>query len=148
MDSYRQIENLIYRYAELLDAGDLAAVAALFADAEFYSADGTLRATGSEQFYAVQSAAVRLHSDCGTPRTKHMTSNLIIDVDEEAGTACSKSNFVVFQATDKLPLQAIIAGQYRDRFEKVAGVWRFSRRQTIPELLGDLSQHLLFDIRA
>jgi hypothetical protein len=36
--------------------------------------------------------------DDGTPRTKHVTTDVAIDVDEEAGTAVSRSYFTARQA--------------------------------------------------
>ena len=47
---------------------------------------------------------VRLLDD-GTPKTKHVTTNAIIEVDDDAGTATSRANYAVTQATDELPLQ-------------------------------------------
>ena len=38
MEDSRQVENLIYSYAERIDNGDLEGVAALFHDAEIFSA--------------------------------------------------------------------------------------------------------------
>jgi hypothetical protein len=40
-----------------------------------------------------------------------------------------------------LPLQPIVAGRYRDRFECVDGVWRFTSRHIIIDLMGDISHH-------
>ena len=40
MSPERQIENLVYRYAELIDAGDLAAVSELLGRARFVGPDG------------------------------------------------------------------------------------------------------------
>jgi hypothetical protein len=48
----------------------------------------------------------------------------------------------VLQQVDDFPLQPIIAGQYRDRFEKVDGGWRFTERVIHPDLIGDLSRHM------
>jgi hypothetical protein len=48
---------------------------------------------------------------------------------------------MVFQQTKNLPLQPIIGGDYRDRFEKVDGVWRFSERHIGNDLFGNLSAH-------
>jgi SnoaL-like domain len=39
---YRAIDRLIYRYAELVDAGDFAAVGKLFTDATFTGAGGSV----------------------------------------------------------------------------------------------------------
>lgn len=147
MNSYRAIENLVYAYAELIDAGDLAALAQLFSHAEFIGPDGQVAARGAGEFLTLMDKAVRIYADTGTPRTKHVTTNLIIEVDESADSARARSYFTVLQATDELPLQPVIAGRYRDTFTRVDGRWRFSERQSIPELFGDLSQHLLFDLR-
>ncbi len=61
----------------------------------------------------------------GTPRTRHVTTNLIIDA-ESSDRATATSAVTVFQQTDELPLQPIIGTRNFDRFEKVDGVWRFS----------------------
>ena len=87
---------------------------------------------------------VRRYDD-GTPRTKHVTTNLIIDVDDGAGTATAKSYFTVLQQVDDLTLQVIIAGRYHDRFERVGGEWQFSDRLIFSDLIGDLSHHLTVD---
>ncbi len=54
----------------------------------------------------------------------------------------AQSVFVVFQATDLVPLQPIVSGRYRDRFERHAGTWRFAERVIDTELVGDVSDHL------
>jgi 3-phenylpropionate/cinnamic acid dioxygenase small subunit len=134
------ISGLIFTYAERLDAGDLAGVAALFADATYRSArGGSYR--GQAALLDVLTRVVILHGD-GTPRTRHVTTNLLIDTDEATGTATARSYFTVLQATDRLPLQIIVAGRYHDRFERGAGGWRFDDRLIFVDLIGDLSQHL------
>ena len=57
----------------------------------------------------------------GTPRTKHVTTNLAIEVDEAGGTAASRSYFTALQALPDLALQPIISGRYLDRFERRDG---------------------------
>jgi hypothetical protein len=58
----------------------------------------------------------------------------------------ARSYFTVFQATDELALQPIIAGRYRDVFERRGdGAWCFVERCMQPVLLGDLRHHLAFD---
>jgi len=146
MDSYREIENLIYAYAELVDAGDLEGMAQLFSHAEFFGPDGKIAASGAGEFLTLQRQAIKIYTSTGTPCTKHVTTNVIIEIDESADAATARSYFTVFQSTDELPLQPIIAGRYKDSFERVDGQWRFSRRQSIPEFYGDLSKHLLFDV--
>ncbi len=65
-------------------------------------------------------AMVRVYED-GTPRTKHVTTNIRIEVDDDAGTAQSHSYVTVFQALPDMAMQPIVAGRYRD-------VVRMSRR--------------------
>jgi hypothetical protein len=134
------IGALIFTYAERIDAGDLAGVAALFRDATFGSAQGGAY-RGSDAVLEVLSRLVILYSD-GTPRTKHVTTNLVVELDEANARATARSYFTVLQATDGLPLQPIIAGRYRDRFVCDAGAWRFDERVITIDLVGDLSRHL------
>ncbi|MBV8930111.1 MAG: nuclear transport factor 2 family protein, partial [Mycobacteriaceae bacterium] len=83
---------------------------------------------------------VVVHPD-GTPRTKHVVTNPIIEIDEN--TATCRSYYTVLQQTDTLPLQVIVSGRYHDRFERVEGRWRFCYRDySLMDLIGDLSQHL------
>ena len=68
--------------------------------------------------------------------------------DAPAGTASARSYFTVFQARPELPLQAIIAGRYQDRFTRRNGVWSFAERVIVIELVGDLRCHLKPEILA
>ena len=80
--------------------------------------------------------------DDGTPRTKHVTTNLGIEVDEAGGTAVARSYFTALKALPDLPLQPIVSGRYDDRFERRGGQWRFVERRVRTDLVGDLSRHL------
>ncbi|MBS0475331.1 MAG: nuclear transport factor 2 family protein [Proteobacteria bacterium] len=140
MNSVTAITNLLHIYAERIDAGDFAGAAALFAKARVKLADGHEIAGGAlvDQWREW----VRVYP-CGTPRTRHLVSNAIVEVDEAAGTATSRSCYTVFQQTEVLPLQAICAGRYHDSFVREAGVWRFDTRDySLIDFVGDVSQHL------
>ncbi len=145
-DSARQIENLVYAYAERIDAGDLGGVAELFAHGRIQAAPEIVF-EGSEAVRAMYDGATRLFED-STPRTRHVTTNVAIEVDDEASTASSRSSYTVFQQTDELPLQAIIVGRYHDTFHRVDGRWCFDTREVFVDLTGDLSHHLLFELPA
>ena len=101
--------------AERFDAGDPEGVAGLFAEATYGAEGGPV--------LAALRAAVVLHD--GLPRTKHVVTNVTVDLDEAAGTAAARSYFRVLQATSALPLQPILAG-----------------RRIHVDLVGDASQHL------
>jgi 3-phenylpropionate/cinnamic acid dioxygenase small subunit len=137
--SYWAIASLIATYAELVDDGDFAAVGLLLADATFTGAAGS--ASGNDAIEKMLRDNVIVYDD-GTPRTKHVTTNLAIDVDEEAGTAVSRSYFTVLQAVPDLALQPIVSGRYYDGFARRAGHWRFVERRVQADLVGDLSRHL------
>lgn len=137
--SYRAIEQLIYTYAELVDSGDFAAVGWLFTDATFTGASGTV--SGHDGIETMLSEMAIRYED-GTPRTKHVITNLVIEIDEEASTATSRSYFTVMQAVPDLALQTIVTGRYHDRFERRNGQWRFVERRVHMDLVGDVSRHL------
>ena len=133
--------NLLFRYAEVMDSGDFVGAAELFRHARVVL-DPTNDLSVDADGISVWTERVIRYPD-GTPRTKHVTTNPIVEVDEEAGTATCRSYYTVFQQTDTLPLQAIIAGRYHDRFEHVDGTWRFCERDySLVDLVGDVSQHL------
>lgn len=135
----RAIENLIATYAELVDNGDFAGLGALLADATFTGSGAPVTGAGAiEQMFR----DLLIVYDDGTPRTKHVTTNVIIDADEGAGTATARSYVTVFQARPGLALQAIMSGRYQDRFQRRDGHWRFAERQVRINLVGDLSGHL------
>lgn len=143
-NSATEIANLLYRYAELLDGGELQAAADLFMNAKIKSGSSLLN---NLQLLENWRQRVKIHP-CGTPLTKHIITNPIINVNEEAGTATCRSYYTVLQATPALPLQVIAAGRYHDEFERVAGLWRFHYRDySLFDLPGDLSDHLKISVR-
>lgn len=148
MDDARQIENLIYTYAERIDAGDLAGVAELFRDAEIVSPAHGSRSAGYDEVLALYRASCRLYEDTGTPKTRHTTTNVIIEIAPSGNEAGARASYTVFQATDQLPLQPIIVGRYADRFRRTGDGWQFARREMYVDLVGDLSAHLLYDASA
>ena len=133
------IAGLVYRYAELLDQGDLDGVAALFDHATWGSGTRTERMKGTEQVRRMYDGVI-LYED-GTPHTKHVITNVVIDHEDGATQATARSYFAVLQAHDGV-LQPIIAGRYHDRFENVEDEWRFAERIIHPDLQGDLSHHM------
>ena len=147
-ESAREIENLLYIYAERIDAGDLAGVADLFVHGRIQpAADAAPETTfeGRDQVLAMYQAATRLYPD-GTPRTKHVTTNAIIEVDEGGLKGAARSYYTVLQQTDDLPLQPIISGHYHDTFQRIEERWWFDTRIMFIDHMGDLSHHLLYEL--
>lgn len=140
MDDAAAITNLLYRYAELIDAADFDGLGELLADCTLLDGQsGTVLAAGKTAIRAFFAGGVIVHAD-GTLRTKHVTANPIIEIDGDA--AAVRSMYTVLQATESLPLQAVIAGRYHDSFVREASGWRFRERRYFADLVGDLSGHL------
>jgi 3-phenylpropionate/cinnamic acid dioxygenase small subunit len=135
--SYQVIQNLIARYALLVDTGDFDGVGELLADATFVGSGAP--AIGGAAIAAMLAGTVIRYDD-GTPRTQHVTTNIAIDLDGDAATA--SSYVTVFQSLPDFPLAPIASGRYRDTFTRHNGQWRFAERRVTMPLLGDVSRHL------
>ncbi len=134
------ITHLIVRYAELVDTGDFAGVGALFEHAVFVGSGAPVEGRGGGVERMLRDSVIRY--DDGTPRTHHATTNIAVEVDEEAGTAAARSYVTVFQALPDFPLQPVAAGRYHDRFARHDGQWRFTERRVHIHLVGNTTHHL------
>ena len=136
-----RIQALIHGYAELLDGGDLDGVAALFEHGAWGSPNRGQPIHGAAAIRKRNYDPVIIYAD-GTPRTKHVISNVTIEHEDGSSEATARTYFTVWQAVDGFPLQAILVGRYHDRFEKVDDAWRFAHREVFPDLVGDLGHHM------
>jgi ketosteroid isomerase-like protein len=137
------IRALVGAYAERLDAGDLDGVAKLFARGVFRSARGGPALTGASDVRRMYDPVI-IYDD-GTPRTKHVLGNVLVDIDDTERTATASCTFTVFQAAPDSSLRPVLAGRYVDRFTRDQGAdgeWHFAERVVHPDLLGDLSRHM------
>jgi hypothetical protein len=134
------ILHLMNEYCFRIDAGDKEGFASLFENGTFHvlgDPDG-VRSGSGEVLELLKH--VTLYD--GKPHTKHVLSNVQIDVDETNGTATAQSYITVYQAVPPdFPLQAIFIGHYHDRFERTGFDWQFRQREISPDLIGNLSFH-------
>jgi 3-phenylpropionate/cinnamic acid dioxygenase small subunit len=137
MDDRGQIENLMSRYCRLYDSGDFEGYAQLFAGARVVGPLATLQ--GIDEIAAYHRANCLLYD--GTPQTRHVTTNIEIEVAPDGLTATGRSYVTIYQALPDFPLQAIFVGGYHDEFVKNDGEWRFAQREAVPYFVGDLSRH-------
>jgi ketosteroid isomerase-like protein len=137
--NHASISALVCRYADLIDAGDFKGIADLFAHAVVRS--GPRAFQGRDQLLALWSELVRTYDDGGT-LTKHLISNVVVEVDEGGRRAKARSSVTVLQACPPdFPLQVIATSRHFDQFEKADGGWRFTERVDVTDLVGDLSRH-------
>ena len=151
-DIRHHVCNLLYRYAEALDDGDLDTLKIIFAHAKLYTGDDR------ENYYEGEEGVMKMFEDIvmyyddnekrvtyeeGTPRTAHVISNPIIEpIENEPDKVTARSRFTVFQQLSNFPLQPIITGSYKDIFERVDDTWRFAERSYRTALAGDVSVHI------
>jgi hypothetical protein len=136
-----EITELIHQYATRLDAGDFDGVAALFEHATWRSGMTGEALRGSAEVRKVYER-VRLYD--GSPRTKHLITNLTIDIASTMSSATSSCYFTVLQGIEPGgKIEPILCGRYVDRFEKVEGRWRFADRLFLADLIGNLAGHFV-----
>jgi 3-phenylpropionate/cinnamic acid dioxygenase small subunit len=142
-DVVQAISNIVFRYAELVDQGDFDGAGALFTHARFRAITpaGIRTVEGADAITHQLSSTVRRYGD-GTPRTRHITTNLIVEAGDAPDTMTCRSYFTVLQAIEGFHLVPVIAGRYQDTFQLRDGVWWFADRLVMPDLIGDLSHHL------
>jgi hypothetical protein len=136
MSDVAEITMLVHSYARLLDRGDTDAVVALFEHSTWRSEASATVLRGSNE---VRPIYQRLR-DPDRPRTKHLITNLTVDVEPGATAASSHCYWTVLQSV--VPSQSIevaLSGQYVDAFSKVGGTWRFADRLITVDLGGDVS---------
>lgn len=133
----QHIIALMAEYCDSIDRGDLDACAALFRGGR-WGIVGQL----AEGERAVRALLANVTLYDGVPRTRHLMSNVLIDVAPGGDSATARSCLMVMQGVPPdFPLQAIFIGTYHDVFVREAGQWRFCERAIVPDLVGDLSRH-------
>ncbi len=139
MGDLEEITELVYRYAELLDGGDIDGVVDLFAEAAWRSGSTGEVRRGREQIRSVYDRVILYD---GTPKTRHLMTNLTIDLVEGASEATGGCYFTVLQGIDAgSPIETILAGRYQDQYRRGPSGWQFAERLFIVDLLGDQSRH-------
>ena len=116
----------MYRYAELLDGGDVEGLVAMFSRATWRSAaTGTVLRT-AEELRAVYSALVPTH---GPIRTRHLMHNLIIEMDDGAADASARCSYTVLEGdAPGAPVRILLVGRYEDTYARDADGWYLTDR--------------------
>jgi len=137
----RSILNLLFTYAERVDAGDFDGVSRLFDGAQVFMAGPDQPAVPGSMVGVVMARFVKVYD--GIPRTKHLVTNSIIEADGPSSVV-ARSQFTVLQdVPGVLPLQVVASGRYHDRFATDDGTtWRFVERVMLVDAHGNVSAHL------
>lgn len=140
MNDVQAITNVVCSYAEMLDAGDLDGLHRLFARATVYTPGAEEPLEGTDAIRRLIVDAVHLYD--GAPSTKHLVTNLIVEIDGTGTSATARSYYTALQARPELPLQPIIAGRWHDRLQKHGDQWWLVERRIYADLVGDLTHHI------
>jgi 3-phenylpropionate/cinnamic acid dioxygenase small subunit len=120
---HEAIATLIAKHACYADEGDADRRAALYAhESEFTGPDG-VTTQGVDAIHAMFASRQPV-------RGKHVTTNVIIDIDGDEAT--SRTDFVFLLSRDEGFTIAAV-GHYEDRFVRTEQGWRFARRRIVPQ---------------
>lgn len=135
------LSNLLYCYAESVDNGDFDGVGALFERARVFMSGPTGDAVSGDAVTSIMRRFVRLHD--GVPRTRHIVTNTIIEVDADRREASARSYYTVLQILAAPVI--IVTGRYHDRFarDEASDGWFFTERVIHVDAVGDVSGHLV-----
>lgn len=139
IDKNQLINQLLNDYCTLLDAGKIEDCAALFSNADF-CIEGVATVSGKQGVMDLFSGIILYEN--GTPLTKHVLTNVVVNVAADEKTAKSNSYLTVLQKVDGSALQPIFSGSYADKFAIIDGHWAFTKRTITGPLIGDMSLHL------
>lgn len=137
MDDYLAISNIIFSYAERLDAGDSDGIGELFSHGEFSSETQGGPYRGRDEVAAHYRSKARVYDD-GLPGQKHVTTNLQMEIADDGLSATCRSVFTTFEevpGTKKI--LTIAVGRYHDRFAKIDREWHIASRHLIRDLTGE-----------
>lgn len=144
-DDVLAVQRLMFEYAHRFDAGDIDGFAQLFERGTLDFGALAPPATGAAAVRAMIDRLVIMYK--GSPRTNHLTTNVIVDIDADRRGASARSYVQISQATKDFPVQIIMSGIYTDRFVREDGAWWFAERRGTGSLLGDVSHHLRLPAR-
>jgi len=137
------IRRLIFECAEMLDSANYDGLGQLFARATVHVTGVNAPIKGSDDICDFFDGMNHRDSD-GSPGTRFLTSNTIVDFSDDERSARSRSYFVCFQGS-KSHLAPIAAGRYHDQFSRAAGGWDFTERRVVLDLFGQMDDHVRYN---
>lgn len=122
-----ECERLIHLYAMLNDAGDFDAMAEMFTE------DGVFARPSQAEVLIRGKAAILAAYTSRPPRfTRHLISSVVVTVeDQDNARAHSYLTLHTGQPGEGLPRPAepaYLIGDFKDRFVRRDGIWKFSER--------------------
>ncbi len=142
--AHREIEQKIYRMGYALERGDFVLVGQLLRHATFGADRIGRRVMQGEQAIREQYTRTNIvYPDHGRA-TREIYSNVLIEIELDAGTAKSTTAYTVAQQTPDgaSPFALLVAGRYEDEWGRIAGEWHWTDRYIVVQFKNDLDRHM------
>lgn len=133
------ITRLILEYCAAIDEGRLDDMARLFTKGTWIPSP-TMPLKGHEQVAGFLGSVILYD---GVPRTRHSTTNIRIDLADDAQSATADSYVIIYQSVKGSSPFILLQGAYKDTFlVDEAGQWHFHERHVTADGMGDTTKHL------
>lgn len=144
LTAHREIEQKIYRMGYALENGDFEQVGELLRHATF-GADriGRRVLQGRDAIRDQYTRTNITYPDHGRA-TREIYTNLLIEIDIDAGTAKSTTAYTVAQQTPdgRSRFDLLVAGRYEDEWRRIDGEWHWTDRYIVVQFKNDLDRHM------
>jgi 3-phenylpropionate/cinnamic acid dioxygenase small subunit len=144
------IEDVLFRYAEAVDTGDLEALGDVLHGCVMVLPDGR-RLQGGAAIAAHYESIIIFYDEAEnpvtycrracTPRTRHVTTNLLFAFSKAVDSADVRSYFTAYQTLGQ-QTEIVAGGRYHDHFDFTTSGWQMTERRILVDNLGDMSRHL------
>ena len=144
LEAHRQIEQKIYRMGYALEDGDFELVGELLRHSTL-GADmiGRRVFTGADEIRGQYQRTNIVYPGKGRA-TREMYTNVVVDIDLDAGTAKSTTMYTVAQQIPDSgePFAMLVAGRYEDEWSVIDGEWHWTDRFVVVQFKNDLNRHM------
>jgi hypothetical protein len=142
--AHREIEQKIYRMGYALENGDFEQVGELLRFATFGADRLGRRIMSGKQAIRDQYRRTNITYPEHGRATREMYTNVLIEIDLDAGTAKSTTAYTVAQQTPdgKSRFELLVAGRYEDEWALIDGVWHWTDRYIMVQFKNDLDRHM------
>jgi SnoaL-like domain len=138
-DDWLTIQNLIARYAELVNLGRFDEVGELFKYGRVEIDGNPNPVEGAVAVAEMYRESTRVPST--GPDSLLYTTNTQIEFDDD-DVARARSYFVALHAKGNGVIVPVVGGRYRDTFRRRSEGWCFEERRMSIDLVGDLGDHI------
>ena len=144
LEAHRQIEQKIYRMGYALEDGDFELVGELLRHSTL-GADmiGRRVFTGADEIRGQYQRTNIVYPGKGRA-TREMYTNVVVDIDLDAGTGRSTTMYTVAQQIPDSgePFAMLVAGRYEDEWAVIDGEWHWTDRFVVVQFKNDLNRHM------